>query len=87
MRATKPRMRLEHLESRAMLTTTVEFIPSSVQTVSNKVGTVDVALQLFSSDSTVPMPENITLATTPLIRNRERRRTEQRTKDRIQNEP
>jgi len=66
MRSTRARMLLENLESRALLTTNAGFALPEPQVVSDKVGTVDVYVQLFSSDASAPTPETVTLTTSAL---------------------
>jgi hypothetical protein len=66
MRSTSARMLLENLESRALLTTYAGFVINEPQVVSDKVGTVDVGVQVFSSDGSAPTAETVTLTTSPL---------------------
>jgi len=66
MRSTRARMLLENLESRALLTTSAGFCLPEPQVVSDKVGSVDVSVQLFSNDASAPTPETVTLTTSGL---------------------
>jgi len=66
MRSTRARMLLENLESRALLTTSADFALPEPQVVSDKVGTVDVYVQLFSNDASAPTAETVTLTTSGL---------------------
>jgi hypothetical protein len=68
MRSTSARMRLENLETRALLTTRADFVFASSQVVSDKVGTVDVSVQLFSNDASALTAETVTITTNGLIR-------------------
>jgi hypothetical protein len=63
MRSTRVRMLLENLESRALLTTYVAFDDMPVQVVSDKVGTVNVNVGLWSNDTSAPTAETVTLTT------------------------
>ena len=66
MRSTRARMLLENLESRSLLTTYAGFVINEPQVVSDKVGTVDVPIQVFSSDASSPTAETVTVSTSPL---------------------
>jgi hypothetical protein len=63
MRSIKAGMRLETLESRALLTTTVGFIDRFTQDVSDKVGTVDVSIGFLASDPKGSGPVTVTVST------------------------
>jgi hypothetical protein len=66
MRSTRARMLLENLESRSLLTTSAGFVINEPQVVSDKVGTVDVPIQVFSSDASTPTAETVTVSTSAL---------------------
>ena len=63
MRSTKSKMRLENLESRALLAAYVGFSDPTGQVVSDKVGTVDVDVVLNIDNPSDTAPETVTLTT------------------------
>ena len=63
MRSTKSKLRVENLESRALLATYVGFNDAPVQVVSDQVGTVDVNVVLNINDPSDSAPETVTLTT------------------------